>query len=452
MRTTFLSSVCALLERISAALPDPRPRPRVTRIGLGLLCGDVPKTISSAIMWNGTGGDWSSDYRLFSKTEWNEEDLFNPVLADAVNLSPHGPIYAAMDDTLLRKTGRNMPGTSIARDPHSPPFHTNLVLGQRFLETAVMVHARDDHPWRAVPVSFRHAPPLKAPPRATEQEKQAVKKASKNYNMSTVGREELAGLRARIDRLPEYHHRRLIMTADGSFANRAFLSNLPDRTTVVVRIRKDARLRAVLPVDERTGNRKYGAHLPAPEQMITDQAIPVQAMTVFVGGRNRLIKYKVIDNVCWPRATGDRPAKLILLKPLGYRLRNGGKLLYKQPAYLFVTGSDADIKHVIQAYLLRWEIEVSFRDEKTVLGTGKAQVWNKLSVGRTPAFLVACYACLLLASIKTLKDSRNELFDPLPPWRQVQPKRPSTRDLLRLLRKQVIEERKHQQSALETAA
>ena len=452
MLNALFDHVRCLLMRMSMSLPDPRPRARMVDVGLGLLCGDVPKTITSAIEWNGIQGDWSADYHLFSKTVWRQDDVFMPILADAVALSADGPIYGAMDDSLLRKTGKKIPGTAYARDALSPPFRANLVLGQRFLQTTIMAQAGDDRPWRSIPVAFRHAPPLKAPPRATEEQKQAVKEARKTYNMSTVGRDELAKLRASIDRLPNGLERALIMGADGSFANRAFLSELPERTTAVVRIRKNARLRRELPHDERTGNRKYGEHLPTPEEMLSDPSIPTQTMTVSVSGHSHRLSYKVIENVCWPSATRDRPARLVLLKPLGYRLRKGGKLLYKQPGYLFATGQPASIFHVIQAYLLRWEIEVNFRDEKTILGAGKAQVWNQRSVERAPAFLVACYAALLLSSMTALNDHRNEQFGPLAPWRSDNVRRPSTRDLVRLLRKQDTKDRERRKSELKTAA
>jgi hypothetical protein len=451
MLNLFLQHVRRMLERLSLSVPDPRPRGRVVELGLGLLCGEVPKTITSALHWNGLHGDWSANYRLFSKTEWRQEELFSPILADSVG-SGTGPIYGAMDDTLIRKTGRKIPGTAYARDPLSPPFRANLVLGQRFLQTAVMARAGEDRPWRAIPVGFLHAPPLKAAPRATPEEKRAVKEARKKHNMSIVGCDELTRLRARIDCLSGGFGRQLIMTADGSFANRCFLRGLPERTTAVVRIRRDASLRMRLSEPERTGNRKYGKSLPTPEQMLTDDEIPVQAAGIKIGERTHIIKYKVIHDVCWPKTTADRPVTVVLIKPLGYRLQKTGKLLYKQPAYLLVAGAAADLQHILQAYLLRWQIEVSFRDEKTILGAGKAQVWSARSVERAPAFLVACYAALLLASISALDDKRNEQFEPLAPWRQNSVTRPSARDLVRLLRTQAMEEQKHRDEELMKAA
>lgn len=439
---SFLDQVRSLLTQMGEAVVDPRPRSRIVKMGIGLLCGDTPKTITSALTWGDERGDWSADYRLFSKTAWHPPEMFRPILAEATRLNPSGPVFAAMDDTLLRKTGRSIPGTAYARDPLGPPFHVNLVLGQRFLQTAVMVGTEEGRPWRAVPVAFRHVPPLKAPPRATEAERQAVKEARKTNNMSTAGRDELASLRIGLDRLPEGRDRILAMSADGGFANRAFLGDMPAKTAVVVRLRKDAKLRKALPDEERVGPRKYGRDLPTPEQMLSDEAIPVRHMALFFGGRKHTLKYKVVEEVCWQKVTRTRVARLVLIKPLGYRLRNGGRLFYRLPGYLFVIGHDIDIEHAIQAYLLRWEIEVSFRDEKTILGVGKAQVWNRLSVGRTPAFLVACYASLLLTSIAVLGDMRNEQFASLPKWRNHKPQRPSTRDLVQLLRRLVCEERK----------
>ena len=132
--------------------------------------------------------------------------------------------------------------------------------------------------------------------------------------------------------------------------------------------------------------------------------------------------------------TADQPLRLMIIKPAGYRLRKGSKLLYRQPAYLICTTTEVALTHLINAYLARWEIEVNFHDEKSILGVGEAQVWNPVSVERTPAFLVAAYAALLLAQMQAFGDRRTEAFEPLPAWRKDHPLRPSLRDLIALLR------------------
>lgn len=452
MKAHLLPALRALLFRMARAFTDPRPRPKVLDLALGWLCGPSPKTVTSALDWlDQRQEDWSAAYRLLSQDHWEGSDFFAPVLAEAFALSGDAaaPIYAAQDDTLLRKSGRKIPGTAYARDPLSPAFQVNLVWGQRFLQTALLVKPPGPaRPWRAIPVAFRHTPPVKPPPRPTPEERAAVQEARKRHNLSVAGAEELQQLRNALDRQPGGRERLLVDAVDGGYANRTFLRQLPERTVVVARLRKNAKLRASLPPDQRRGARKYGPDQPTPEQFLQDDRIPWQELTVFVAGQLRPLKYKVIDGLCWPRGTQDRPVRLLVLKAAGYRLRKGSKLLYRQPAFLLATSTTVDVRGLIEAYLARWELEVSFRDEKTVLGVGQAQVRAGQAVPRAPAFLVAAYAALLLASLRVFEDQRTEAFAPLPAWRRQPPLRPSLRDLIALLRKEAADYVTHGQTAL----
>jgi len=94
---------------------------------------------------------------------------------------------------------------------------------------------------------------------------------------------------------------------------------------------------------------------------------------------------------------------------------------------------------LLAAYVGRWEVEVNFRDEKTLLGVGQAQVRNPDSVQRAPLFLVGCYAILLFCCLGVYGDRRTQDFAPLPKWRTQTPLRPSTRDLLVQLRKEAAQ-------------
>ena len=74
---------------------------------------------------------------------------------------------------------------------------------------------------------------------------------------------------------------------------------------------------------------------------------------------------------------------------MGYRLTIGGRLLYRQPAYLICTDSRMALAEFLQQFLWRWDIEVNFRDEKTLLGVGQAQVRTASSNQNAPALAVA---------------------------------------------------------------
>jgi hypothetical protein len=79
--------------------------------------------------------DWSADYRLYSEGRADLSALFAPVLHEVLHaLPPEAPLVVALDDTLLRKTGTYVDGVAWRRDPLGPPFQTNLVRAQRFLQ------------------------------------------------------------------------------------------------------------------------------------------------------------------------------------------------------------------------------------------------------------------------------------------------------------------------------
>jgi len=149
----------------------------------------------------------------------------------------------------------------------------------------------------------------------------------------------------------------------------------------------------------------------------------------------------VVEGVAWPKVAGPQPLRMILIKAAGYRLRKGSKLLYREPAFLITTDITTALELLIKAYLARWEIEVNFREEKTVVGVGQAPVRNLESVERLPRFQVACYSLLLACCVKVFGDQRTEAFAALPGWRKQDPLRPSIRDLIRLLRQEAQAER-----------
>lgn len=52
------------------------------------------RTVSRAIcaLGRGQGGDWSADYKLYSRSPWDADDLFDPVIHTYLESFPSGPI------------------------------------------------------------------------------------------------------------------------------------------------------------------------------------------------------------------------------------------------------------------------------------------------------------------------------------------------------------------------
>jgi hypothetical protein len=441
----LLETFDALVQSRRSVFPQQRTFQRAYQLGLGFLMGSAPHLTSQALCTLGRQFlDWSAEYRVFSRSPWQPRQLFAPVfehLSELLPPAPSAPILAALDDTLCKKTGRHIPGVSTARDPRSLPFHVNLCRGLRFVQVSLLVAPQAaPGPARALPVRFELAPPVSKPKKdAPHPAWQAYRQQKKLHSLPQIGVATLLDVRQTLDQQPATQAPTLLVSGDGSYTNRCLLRQLPPRTTFIGRIRKDAKFCLPLPpaAPGQRGRRKlYGPPAPTPEQVLRDPAIPWQNVRCFAAGQERQMPVKVVSPLYWRKSGPQLALQLVVIKPLGYRLRQGSKLLYREPAFLICTDPQRHLSTLLQAYVYRWEIECNHRDEKSLLGVAQGQVRNAQAVARLPQFQVAIYTLLLLASLLAYGFQRAAAYLPLPKWRR-QSIRPSLLDLLNLLRQQI---------------
>jgi DDE superfamily endonuclease len=396
------------------------------------------RTIASTVTALGRDQqDWSADYKIYSRSPWSSQALFEPVVDDYLERYPHGPILGVLDDTGLARNGKKIPGASWQRDPLSPPFHVNLRWGQRFIQMGLLfpLYREREPDARSLPIRFEEAPVVRRPgKRASEEEQQAYREQKKKHNLSTQAVALLAQQRQQWDEKGA-SRRRLIVSLDGSYCNRIMFRAELDRITLLARCRKDARLCFPAPASQR---RQYGEKIFTPQQVRQDGHYPYKRARLRYAGQRRWVRYKVVSGVLWQRGSGTRPRRLIVVAPQPYKLSHQARTYYREPAYLLTTDLKSPVQRLLQAYFDRWQIEINHREEKHWLGLGQAQVWSKQSVPRHPAFVVACYSLLWLASLRAYGPTRSQAYLPLPKWRRSS-QRPSLRDLLALLRKQINE-------------
>lgn len=396
---------------------------RTKAMSLGLLGCRGRHTISNMLVtMERHHDDWSADYRAFSRAEWDVRKLFGIPKRHVLGWIPREqPIVAALDDTKLHKTGMKIPGVSYQRDPLSPAFHTNFIRAQRFVQISVTVplDSESASPARAFPVAFEHAPPPKKPSRqATDEERKDYKKRQQTQNLSCAGVRMMEALRNDYDELGQVA-RKLVFTVDGSYTNKTVLKNLPARTSIIGRIRKDAKLFSFPNTQPSLGRKRiYGAQAPTPEELRVDDLTPWQSVKAFAAGKTHDFSVKITGPLLWKKAGSDQPVRLLVIRPLSYRLTKAGRLLYRQPAFLICTDPTLTLEEIVQWYVWRWDIEVNHRDEKQLIGVGEAQVRSEKAVERVPAFAVASYSMLLVASALCYGiDANLPLIKP-PKWRE----------------------------------
>lgn len=402
----LLDTLLALLQGWAPAFPRQRTCQGAIALALGLLCGLGRRTLTRALCFLGRQHrDWSADYRLFSRSRWESKALFAPVIQTAIAAYCSRYIAIGLDGTHLKRSGKKVKTAFWQRDPLSPPFQTNLVWGQRFLQAALLLplyRFEGQSAPRGLPVRFEEVPAVRKPgKKAPPEQWVAYRRAQKAHNLSTAFVAMMRELRACLD-AHGFGARHLLAVGDGSFCNQTTFRQSFERATLITRTRKDLRLcfRAPQP-----GPRYYGKETFTPQEVYADAAYPWKEARIFHGGRYRRVRYKEVRQVLWRHGGRRRLLRLFVLAPTRYR-KTKASYYYRQKAYLLCDDQETAAKTLLQAYFDRWEIEVNPRDEKSILGVGQAQVWAKLSVPRLPALRVASYSLLLLSALQAYGPQR----------------------------------------------
>ena len=207
-----------LFSKTRIAFSQNRVWARANQLAKGIINSFGRGTITSWVSGSGLQfRDWSGFYRIFQHGGVDEEKLFDVVRQETISSLPENTsdIIAHMDDTLFRKSGKKVDGVRWTRDPLGPPFQTNLVLGQRFVELTIS-KMEDSGPCLAVsvPVDLFHCPARQKPKDdASLEEKQAYNSSRKKEKLSAVGAERLNQLRKKIDK-DGHAQRRLVVSVD----------------------------------------------------------------------------------------------------------------------------------------------------------------------------------------------------------------------------------------------
>jgi len=431
---TFLDVV----QEWQSAFPRARTWRRAVAQSLGMLTSLGRRTISRAIWAQGhQHRDWSADYKLHARARWQPSELFQPVLQRALPLCKGRYVAVAVDDTRLRKTGHRIPTVAWGRDPMSPKFRFNLMLGLRFLHISLLVplyrHSRAAA--RSLPIRFEESPPLKKPRRkASAEEWAAYRLATRTHNLSTRAVAVISDLRLAVDRAGATR-KTLLVVGDNSFCNRTLFRSITGRIEIIARARRDIQLCRRAPAGARS---VYDVGKFTPEQVRQDQTIVWKKVRIFYGGQWRKVGYKEVSGVLWQSGARQRPLRLFVIAPIPYYLPSRRRNHYRDPAFLLTTDLKGTARELLQPYFDRWQIEVNHRELKDTLGVGQAQLRSPRSVPRQPAFAVAAYSALLLAGLLAFGAERSHRFQALPKWRP-HAKRPSCLDLITLLRKEMAE-------------
>jgi DDE superfamily endonuclease len=351
----------------------------------------------------------TSFHRFFRQASWDLDSLGLCLIKLALKLLPQDePIVVPLDDTLGRHTGKHIQAASMHHDPllstrTRPVFHW----GHLWVVLSIAVRVPIWKKTFALPVLAR-----------LYRAQKLCKKERRRFRKKTELAAEMIGVLAAA--VPE---RRFLVVGDANYANSSIVKKLPANIDFAGRAHPDAGLYAP-PRPQRMGRpRVKGKRVPSPRQRArcADDWLPLK---VEVYGRPVRVRVKVFDAL-WYRVSGGRLMRFVLIR---------GWPGHKEDDVLCSTDLSATPAQIIQAYCLRWSLEVTFHEAKGRLGFEEPQNRTERAVERTAPMSLWVYTLTVTWFITTATALKTARLLPQLPW--YVKKVPAFSDMLAALRRE----------------
>jgi hypothetical protein len=372
----------ALLLRL-AGLPHLFTRPTWCN-ALLLLTGAIlapgKRTVTAALRI--LGREQETDFPIYhgvlNRAVWSSRAVAGWLLRLLVAsfLSADAAVIIGIDDTIERRWGHKISARGIYRDPvRSSKGHFVKTSGLRWLSAQLLVHI----PWAGrimgLPFLTMLAPSKRFyadTPRAAKTLLDWARQAALQIHRWLPGR-------------------RIVIVGDTAFAAIEFLAAVRGYLSVVTRLRLDASLFAPLPSKRSRRGRPpiKGKRVAKLNQVLLDRSTVWQRHTValWYGRTNRIVELATGTAVWYHSGLPPVPIRWLLVRdPLGEL----------QPQAFLCTDRDVAAVDILQWFVSRWQLEVTFQDARAHLGVETQRQWSDLAILRTTPALLGLFSLVTL--------------------------------------------------------
>ena len=343
------------------------------------------RTVAAALRVMGRSGhrDYARYHEVLNRAVWSSREVARVLL---VLLLQHldggdGPWIFGIDETLERRRGAKIRARAIYRDPVRSSRHQLVkASGLRWISLMWLGQV----PWAgrhwALPVLTVLAPST----RYYQQQGRRHKK------LTDWARQMVMQLRRWLPQRP------LVLVGDNSYAVLDLLhccQSLRQPVALIARLRLDAALYAPAPARQPGQNGRPALKGPRrpPLKTLLDNANVTWANSevAWYDGTTRTVELSS-QTAVWYRS-GKPPVTIrwvLIRDPQGTF----------DPQALLCTDPSADPAQILEWFVLRWQLEVTFQEVRTHLGVETQRQWSDRAIARTTPALLGLFSWTTLAA------------------------------------------------------
>jgi hypothetical protein len=349
---------------------------------IGAILCPAERTVCAVLRVMGLCGEkhFQNYHRVLNRAVWSSREASRILLGLLMNaFARSGPVILGLDDTIERRRGAKIKAKGIYRDPvRSSHSHFVKASGLRWLSLMLLAPI----PWAqrvwALPFLTVLAPSERYYQGKTRQPKKLTEWAQQMV------------LQAR-RWLPT---RFLVVVADSSFAVLDLLwqlRQLKNPICMITRLRLDAALYepAKATPGAKGRPRKKGQRLPTLETLAENQHTQWKRLTVqqWYGEKKRVLEITSHTAVWYHTGHPAVPIRWVLVRD--------PKQIFKTQA-LLCTDTHISAEQIVQWFVRRWQVEVTFHEVRTHLGVETQRQWADLSILRTTPALLGLFSLITL--------------------------------------------------------
>lgn len=368
---------------------------RVWKLAVVLLVGAIlapgKRTVTAALRIMGLSQErhFQNYHRVLNRAVWSNLALSLVLLRLLLNtFLPFGPVGMGIDETIERRRGEKIKAKGIYRDPvRSSKSHFVKASGLRWIGMMLLVQV----PWAKRIWGLPFLTVLAPSERYYESSPRRHKK------LTDWARQ--MGMQVR-RWLPK---RKLILVADSSYAALELLHSLlslPEPVFMVTQLRLDAALYepAPAPKPETIGRpRKKGKRLPKLSKVLLDKQTVWETVMVdnWYGQGPTQVEITSDTAVWYHSGMPAVPIRWVLIRD------PNGKF---ETRALLCTDQSADPVQILQWFVRRWQIEVSFQKVRAHLGVETQRQWSDKAIARTTPILMGLFSWVTLLAHQSRSD------------------------------------------------
>ena len=381
---TLPDAIVPILAPFATLFTNPTWR-KAQLLMVGAILATGQRTVAAAlrVMGRSDQDDYARYHEVLNRAVWSPREAARILLWLLLQYLDHGdgPLIFGIDETLERRRRARIRARGIYRDAVRSSRHQLVkASGLRWISLMWLGHV----PWAgrhwALPVLTVLAPSSRYHQRQGRRHKK----------ITDWARQMVMLLRRWLP------HRPLVLVGDNGYAVLDLLhccQALREPVTLIARLRLDAALYAPAPPRQPGQNGRpalKGSRRPSLKTLLDQTDVSwTSAAVSWYDGTTRAVEL-TSQTAVWYRS-GKPP---VIIRWVLIRDPQGTF----DPQSLLCTDPAADPTQILEWFVLRWQLEVTFQEARTHLGVETQRQWSDLAIARTTPILLGLFSWTTLAA------------------------------------------------------